>query len=71
VDLHQNRTDLRLNEETEVITAGQPVSSLMIVIEGMLEVFLPSEKREQLAVLGPGEVIGDMTLLEDRPPSGP
>lgn len=67
--IYKNGTDFRLNEEVEVITAGQPVLSLMIVIEGVLEVFLPSGKREQIAVLGPGEVIGDMTLLEDRPPS--
>jgi extracellular factor (EF) 3-hydroxypalmitic acid methyl ester biosynthesis protein len=67
--LYRAGTDLRLSEGAEVITAGQPATALLIVIEGVLSVFLPSRADAPIATLGPGEVVGDMTLLEDRPPS--
>jgi extracellular factor (EF) 3-hydroxypalmitic acid methyl ester biosynthesis protein len=67
--IYQTGTDLHLAEETPVITAGQPATSLMVVIEGVLSVFVPSAAAAQIATLGPGEVVGDMSLLEDRPPT--
>ncbi|MDB4950844.1 MAG: hypothetical protein JWM27_3493 [Gemmatimonadetes bacterium] len=52
-----------------VIRAGQPVTALYVVLKGILAVFSPAMASERLAVIGPGGVVGDMSLLEDRTPT--
>ena len=52
-----------------VITAEEPVDSFLIVLEGLLGVFTSGPDSKRLTVLGPGEMIGDMSLVEMRPPT--
>jgi extracellular factor (EF) 3-hydroxypalmitic acid methyl ester biosynthesis protein len=52
-----------------VIRAGQPVTALYVVLKGILAVISPSLGGERLAVIGPGGVVGDMSLLEERTPT--
>jgi extracellular factor (EF) 3-hydroxypalmitic acid methyl ester biosynthesis protein len=52
-----------------VIRAGQPVTALYVVLKGILAVISPSLDGERLAVIGPGGVVGDMSLLEERTPT--
>ncbi len=61
-------SEQRIPTGEAVIHAGQPPQALMIVLEGLLGVFSSESTRERLAVLGAGEMIGDMTLIEKRPP---
>ena len=52
-----------------LIEAGRPVSSLIIVMEGLLGVYADEERRARLAVIGPGDIVGDMSFIERRPPT--
>jgi CRP-like cAMP-binding protein len=51
-----------------LITAGEAVTAVHIVQKGLLGVFAPGS-RERLGVVGPGGVVGEMSLLEERPPT--
>lgn len=51
-----------------LIAAGRPVIAVHIVQKGLLGVFAPGS-RDRLGVVGPGGVVGEMSLLEDRPPT--
>lgn len=50
-----------------LITAGQPVSKLYILLEGEVAVLLPTGA--ELARLGVGEILGEMSLVDKAPPS--
>ncbi len=47
-----------------IITAGKAVDSLYIVLRGLVGIAAPEFPERKLAMLGPAEVIGDMTLAE-------
>src|SRR5262245_29046960 len=51
---------------TEIIREGGPVDSLFIVIEGEISV---TKGALEIAVLSAGEVVGEMSLLDSRPPT--
>lgn len=52
-----------------LIQAGRPVPAIYIVLKGLLGVFTEALGKERLAVVGPGGVVGEMSLLEDRVPT--
>ena len=54
-----------------LFTEGEPGDEAAIVAEGRLRVSLtiPGAGEEALAFLGPGEVVGEMSLLDDAPRS--
>lgn len=52
---------------TKLIEAGGRVGTLYIVIEGELDVILPPQK--VIGGMAPGDIIGEMSLIEKRPPS--
>src|SRR5262249_36111807 len=54
---------------TTLIQAGQPVSALYIVLDGTLAVTIPGLGEQQAARLGCGEVVGEMSFIDARPPS--
>lgn len=51
---------------TPVIREGEPVDQLFVVIDGSLEVLLGPAR---IAELGPGDILGEMSLIEKRPPT--
>ena len=50
-----------------IIQAGQPISALFIVLSGNAVVKLPSGI--EVARIGAGEILGEMSLVDRRPPS--
>lgn len=50
-----------------LVSAGQPVESLYIVLDGEMSVTLGGDKF--VAVLAPGDIIGEMSLIDKRSPS--
>jgi CRP/FNR family transcriptional regulator, cyclic AMP receptor protein len=58
----------RLPKSTVLITQGVAVETLYIVLEGQLSVLQGAGKRE-IARLGEGEIAGEMSFIDARPPS--
>ncbi len=56
---------------TVIFQEGGPGDSLYIVIEGSVRIVVNSAKGEEatVALLGPGECVGDLALLDGRPRS--
>lgn len=56
------------NDAGEVLIGhGQPIENLFIVLTGRLSVLLDGDI--EVARLGPGEIVGEMSLIDGRPPS--
>lgn len=51
-----------------LIYQGEPTDALYIVLEGTLAVYVES-KSEEIAQLGVGEIVGEMSFIDARPPS--
>jgi signal transduction histidine kinase len=61
---------LELRAGATLMREGEPGDSMYLVITGELEIVKDHGERESaLAVRGPGEVVGEMALLEDAPRS--
>jgi CRP-like cAMP-binding protein len=52
-----------------LIREGQPVSALYIVLQGSLGVYIDAVGKDAIAQLGSGEIVGEMSFVEARPPS--
>ncbi len=50
-----------------VFRAGDPGVRAFLIREGTVELLAAGPAAKQLAVLGPGEVVGEMSLIEERP----
>ena len=58
----------RLPAKTALIREGVPVGTLYILLEGQLTVVQGASARE-VARLGAGEIVGEMSFIDARPPS--
>ena len=65
--LARNGTQQVLEPGTTLIKADQPVKDLYFVTAGTLEVV--DESEHIIAELGLGDIIGEMSFVEKRPPS--
>jgi CRP/FNR family transcriptional regulator, cyclic AMP receptor protein len=59
----------RIPPGAALIQEGKPVEALYIVLEGLLRVSVESAGSRELARLGSGEIIGEMSFVDARPPS--
>jgi CRP/FNR family transcriptional regulator, cyclic AMP receptor protein len=62
-------TKLELEIGDRLITKGENINSLYIVLSGQLAVCSNSDFNESFAKLEAGEIVGEMSFLESRPPS--
>lgn len=54
---------------TVLIHEGQPADTLYILLEGALVVSVSALEGRQIARLATGEVVGEMSFIDSRPPS--
>ena len=59
----------RIRAGTVLIQEGQPIENLYIVLDGLLSVTDVELGGQELAQLGAGEVVGEISLVDSRPPS--
>ncbi len=54
---------------TILIKEGEPTDALYIVVEGSLTVSIAALGGREISTIGGGEVLGEMSFVDDRPPS--
>ena len=54
---------------TVLIREGQPIDTLYILLEGALSVSVAATGDREIARLSSGEVVGEMSFIDTRPPS--
>lgn len=67
--LIHNGQKMELSGGEKLIQKGNFIDSLYIVLSGQLSVSAENGDKEDIATLGTGEVVGEMSFLETRPPS--
>jgi len=58
---------VRMPQGTQLIQYGVPLSQLFLILDG--EVAIQTSKGFELARIGAGEILGEMSLVDARPPS--
>lgn len=64
-----NGSKLELPVGCTLIKKGESIDSLFIVLSGQLSVYADNSQGESVAKLEAGEIVGEMSFLESRPPS--
>ena len=54
---------------TVLIHEGKPIDALYIVLDGISSVSAGTRVRNEIAQLGAGEIVGEMSFVDARPPS--
>jgi CRP/FNR family transcriptional regulator, cyclic AMP receptor protein len=60
---------LELETGDKLITKGEEINYLYIVLSGRLAVYTSDDPHAVIATLETGEIVGEMSFLESRPPS--
>lgn len=53
---------------TVLIYEGRQIDALYIVLKGMLSVLIDGESQKELAQISSGEIVGEISLIDTRPP---
>ena len=56
---------------TRLVQEGHSVDAFYIVLSGEFKVIVESQNDREIAVLRSGEVLGEISLLDTRPPVAP
>ncbi|MBB4807361.1 CRP-like cAMP-binding protein [Chryseobacterium defluvii] len=64
-----NGSKMELEAGYRLINKGEYIDSLYIVLSGQLAVCTDGKTNETLAKLESGEIVGEMSFIESRPPS--
>ncbi len=60
----------RFAQKEVLIQQGQPIADVFILLDGQLSVRIKADGGEQeIAVLAPGEVVGELSFLDTHPPN--
>lgn len=58
-----------LSKGDYLVQQGEPVEDIYIVLSGSLNIFSEDSPNVNIATIGSGEIIGEMSFLDERPPS--
>jgi CRP-like cAMP-binding protein len=64
-----NGSKQELPKEQVLITEGQPLNALYIVIDGTLKVYVASLGNREIGTIASGKVLGEMSFVDGRLPS--
>ncbi|MDR4955173.1 CRP-like cAMP-binding protein [Chryseobacterium bernardetii] len=64
-----NGSKLELPIGYTLINKGESIDSLFIVLSGQLSIYADNSNGDSIATLEAGEIVGEMSFLESRPPS--
>lgn len=59
----------RIASGTVLIEEGKPIEAMYIILDGSFSVTVGKSKDQQVARLGAGEILGEMSYVDSRPPS--
>ncbi|MBM3498138.1 MAG: GNAT family N-acetyltransferase [Armatimonadetes bacterium] len=62
-------SETRLRRDQRVFVEGDPGQELYVVVEGEVQIVADRESRQVLASIGPGEVFGELALVDGLPRS--
>jgi CRP/FNR family transcriptional regulator, cyclic AMP receptor protein len=65
----RNGTKKNLKRGAKLITRGEEIENLYIVLDGHFSIVGDVEHQPEIARIGPGEIVGEMSFLESYPPS--
>jgi CRP-like cAMP-binding protein len=54
---------------TVLIQEGKPISALFVVLAGVFRVSVGGGPQEEIARMGSGDILGEMSFVDSRPPS--
>ena len=63
--IHNGNKKIVKSKET-LINKGENIENIYIILSGQLSI---SDQRQTIAAIGSGEIVGEMSFLESRPPS--
>jgi CRP/FNR family cyclic AMP-dependent transcriptional regulator len=58
-----------LSSGTTLIYEKQPIDALYLLLEGQLSVSVGGAEGKQIAILLPGEIVGEISFVDQRPPT--
>ena len=66
IDNGQKQT---INQGEFLVTQGEAIENIYIVLAGSFKIFNRQNPEVNIAQIGSGEIIGEMSFLDERPPS--
>lgn len=67
--LMENGSTRQLRPGDYLVRQGESIKEIYIVLSGSLRIFNEQNPRQKIAHIGSGEIIGEMSFLDERPPS--
>lgn len=67
--LGKTGTPKYITSGTTLIREGSPVEDIFVVLDGKLSVLIKAAGDRQIAALLAGEIVGEMSFVDSRPPS--
>src|SRR5262249_37324155 len=64
-----NSQNQRLAPGDVLIEQGKPIDALYILLDGVLVVATDAQPHEPIATLNPGEIVGEISFVDSRPPT--
>ncbi|HEY9849409.1 MAG TPA: cyclic nucleotide-binding domain-containing protein [Leptolyngbyaceae cyanobacterium] len=55
--------------DTVLIQEGQPIDNIYLILEGTMSVSVAAFKNKEIARISSGEIVGEMSFIDSRPPS--
>lgn len=59
----------RISQGSVLIQEGQPVDALYLILQGTFSVAVSALDNQEIAELSSGEVLGEISLVDNRPPT--